>query len=442
MTGCATRQTYWCEYAWLPHGPEQAVAITVDGGTITDVVTDTPRGGTVLDGLVLPGFANVHSHAFHRALRGRTQSGGGTFWSWRQGMYELAARLDPDSYYELARGVFAEMAMAGYTSVGEFHYLHHTRDGSRYADSHAMAHSLAVAAREAGIRLTVLDTCYLRGGINGEPLGEVQARFTDGDAERWAERVSSFDSGSTQVRVGAAVHSVRAVPVEQIPVVVDWAQTSSAPLHAHISEQRSENEACQAVYGRSPTVLFAEAGAIDERFVAVHATHLSTVDMNWLGSRSAWICLCPTTEQDLGDGIGPARDLADAGARLSVGSDSHAVVDVFGELRGMEMGERLARESRGHFTPAELVDTGTAHASIGWSEVTGITQGAPADLVNITTSSVRTAGSVPAGIPLCATASDVRHVMVAGAWIVRDGQHLGVQEPAAALDSSISRLLS
>ncbi|MBA0127090.1 formimidoylglutamate deiminase [Haloechinothrix sp. YIM 98757] len=438
MTGVS--QTYWCEHAWLPDGPAPAVALTVDDGRISAVTRDAPRAGTVLTGLVLPGFANVHSHAFHRALRGRTHGGGGTFWTWRDRMYRLVERLDPDSCYRIARAVFAEMLLAGYTSVGEFHYVHHDRAGRRYADQHAMAHALVSAAGEVGIKLTVLDTCYLTGGIGGERLDPVQYRFSDGDVDAWAARAAAFDPGAAHVRVGAAVHSVRAVPAEHIPVVVAWSRERAVPLHAHVSEQRAENQACQAAYGRSPVQLLAEAGALDERFVAVHATHASALDATWLGSSDSWVCLCPTTEQDLGDGTGPARELANAGARLSVGSDSQAVVDPFAELRSMEMAERLGRESRGHFTPAELIGAGTAHAAIGWPDTGRLEQGSRADLVRVTLDSPRTAGSDPAGVPLCASASDIRDVLVDGQWLVREGEHLRVADPAARLAAAVQEV--
>ncbi|MDV6014563.1 formimidoylglutamate deiminase [Haloechinothrix sp. LS1_15] len=432
-------RTYWCEHAWLPEGPVGGVSVTVDDGRITAVQRDAPRSGTVLAGMVMPGMANAHSHAFHRALRGRTHAGGGTFWTWRERMYRLAERIDPDQYYRLARAVYAEMLLAGYTAVGEFHYLHHDADGSPYADPHAMSSAIVAAAVDAGIRLTLLDACYLAGGVGGAPMAPVQRRFADADADAWAQRASGFDPGSDQVRLGAAVHSLRAVPVEQVPVIVAWARQRDAPLHAHLSEQRGENETCHTVYGRSPTELFAEAGALDERFVAVHATHTTGLDITWLGSSGAWACLCPTTEQDLGDGIGPARSLANAGCSLALGSDSHAVVDALAELRGLEMAERLAAESRGRFSPHELVTAGAAHGAIGWPEAGRIATGAIADLVRVSLDSVRTAGCDPAGIPLCATAADVRDVMVGGRWMVRQGNHLGI-DTAAELDTAIREL--
>ncbi|MQA63814.1 MAG: formimidoylglutamate deiminase [Actinophytocola sp.] len=424
--------TYWCEHAWLPDGPAESVAITVDGERIVSVERDAPKTGTVLDGMVTPGFANVHSHAFHRALRGRTHGDGGTFWTWRDRMYAVAERLDPESYYRLARAVYAEMALAGYTSVGEFHYLHHGPRGARYDDPNAMSHALAAAAADAGIRLTLLDTCYLTASVDGGALDAVQQRFSDGDADAWASRLDAFKPEQRLVRVGAAVHSVRAVPAEQIPTVAGWADGREAPLHAHVSEQRAENDACLTVHGTTPTALLAKAGALGERFVGVHATHLTDKDIGLLGSVEAGACFCPTTERDLGDGIGSGGDLAAAGVRLSLGSDSQAVIDPFEELRGLEMDERLAHESRGHFDPVELMAAATRHSAIGWDGLGELVPGAAADLVRIARDSVRTTGSEPLGVPLCATAADVRDVMVAGRWLVRDGRHQSFDDHAAA----------
>ncbi|GAA5108817.1 formimidoylglutamate deiminase [Haloechinothrix salitolerans] len=433
--------TYWCEHALLPDGPADAVAVTVDGDRITGVVPGTPRSGTVLSGLVTPGFANAHSHAFHRALRGRTHSGGGTFFTWRERMYAVAHRLDPVSYYRLARLVFTEMVLAGFTSVGEFHYLHHGSGGTPYSDPNAMSHSLVAAAGDAGIRLTLLDTCYLASAVDGAPPQGVQQRYSDGDADAWAERLDAFRAESPLVRVGAAIHSVRAVPAAQLAVPVAWAQANGAPLHAHVSEQISENDDCLAVHRRTPTQLLADAGAVTSDFVGVHVTHPSGDDVGLLGASGAGVCLCPTTERDLGDGIGPGRRLANAGVSLSIGTDSHAVVDPFEEMRGVEMHERLATQRRGVFSPAELLSAGTRHSALGWDDVGSIAPGAQADLVRVATDTPRTAGSEPAGIALSAFASDVRDVMVAGRWLVRDGRHKHAANPSSELAAEVKELL-
>lgn len=430
--------TYHAEWAWLDGGPAASVLIEVEGGRFTRVTPGVPAppGATRLTGLTLPGLANAHSHAFHRALRGHAQARG-TFWSWRDAMYAVAGRLTPDGYRALARAVYAEMALAGVTCVGEFHYLHHDTGGARYADPNQMSAALVEAAAEAGIRITLLDACYLTSTVDGKPLAGVQERFGDGDAERWAERVSGF-APAEHARVGAAVHSVRAVPAEQIPTVVEWAATRGAPLHAHVSEQRAENAACLAHYRRTPTELLADAGVLGPRTTAVHATHLTDLDRTELGDTETAVCLCPTTERDLADGIGPARALADAGSPLCLGSDSHAVIDILEEARAVEMDERLRSERRGHFSATELVEAATAagHAALGWSDAGRIAVGQRADLVTVRLDTVRTAGTGPQGAIFAATAADVSTVIVDGREIVHDGHHLRL-DVAAALEEAI-----
>jgi formiminoglutamate deiminase len=415
-------RTYWAPYALLPGGLARDVTASVAGGRFTAVTAGTaPGGADRLPGVLLPGFANAHSHAFHRALRGRTHDAGGTFWTWRDRMYAVADRLDPDSYLALARAAYAEMALAGVTGVGEFHYLHHQPGGRPYADPNAMAEALRAAAAEAGVRLTLLDTCYLAGGLDGtghRPLAGVQERFGDGTVAAWAERVAALRP-SAGMRVGAAVHSVRAVPAAAVAAV---AAAQPGPLHAHLSEQPAENEACLAYYGCTPTELLADRGALGGRSTVVHATHLTAGDVAVLGRSGTTACLCPTTERDLADGIGPARALADAGSPLAVGSDQHAVVDLLAEARAVEMHERLASRRRGRFAPAELLAALTRHQAIGW-DAGRIEPGARADLVAVALDSPRTAGGAPDQVLLTATAADVRAVLVDGEVVVRDGQH-------------------
>ncbi|MFE9691467.1 formimidoylglutamate deiminase [Micromonospora sp. NPDC005806] len=437
--------TRWlAEYAWLPEHAEPTpdVLIEAEGGRITAVTPLVGRGAPTagievlvdavrLPGLTLPGLANAHSHAFHRALRGRTHGGRGDFWSWRDVMYSVASRLDPDSYLALARAAYAEMALAGITCVGEFHYLHHGPDGKPYADPNAMSAALVEAAGHAGIRLTLLDTAYLTASVDGAPLAGPQRRFGDGDALRWAERVSGFTPADAHARVGAAIHSVRAVPAEQLATVAGWADRQGLPLHVHLSEQPAENDACRAVHGCTPTRLLADHGVLGRHTTAVHATHPTGADISLLGENRTGICLCPTTERDLADGIGPAHRMAEAGSPLSLGSDSHAVVDLFEEARAVELDERLRTRKRGHFTPAELVTAATVggHAALGWGDAGRLSVGDRADLVTVRLDSARTAGVPPVGAFFAATAADVTHVVVDGRTVVEDGRHLTVDVP-------------
>ncbi|HEV7907509.1 MAG TPA: formimidoylglutamate deiminase [Pseudonocardiaceae bacterium] len=424
---------HWCERAWLPGGVVAGVLVRTEDGVISEVsaVDRAPAGARRMPGVVLPGFANAHSHAFHRALRGRTNGDGGTFWTWREGMYALADKLTPESYLELATAVYAEMALAGVSCVGEFHYLH-----GHYDEPNVMGEVLRQAAGDAGIRLTLLDTCYLTGGID-TPLQGVQERFSDGDATAWAERVGVLrDDANT--RIGAAIHSVRAVPRAAIAEVA--AAFPHRPLHVHLSEQPAENEACLAAYGRTPAQLLHEAGALGPRTTAVHATHLSAKDVELLGGSGATACFCPTTEADLADGIGPARELVDAGTRLSLGSDQHVVVDPFLEARALEHGERLRSGQRGRFTPEELMAALTDHAGLGWPMAGRIEVGAPADLVAVRLDTPRTAGSSPEQVLLTASASDVDTVVVGGRVVASGGRHETLGDVGALLAGVIEEL--
>ncbi|HEX4787433.1 MAG TPA: formimidoylglutamate deiminase, partial [Actinospica sp.] len=396
-----TAAAYLAEHAFVDGGVAAEVLIETDGGVISRVTPGAPAkdGAVRLPGFTVPGLANAHSHAFHRALRGRTQAGEGTFWTWREQMYTAAAGLDPDSYRELATGVFAEMALAGITNVGEFHYVHHAPGGRPYADPNAMGHSLVEAARAAGIRITLLDTCYLAGGIR-MPVNETQQRFSDGDAESWATRVEALRAAyedAPDVVVGAAIHSVRAVPVDQLSTVAKAAEQWSAPLHVHLSEQRAENEACLAAYHRTPAQLLEQHGALGPRTSAVHATHLSQVDIDILGEAHSCVCMCPTTERDLADGIGAARSMFEAGSPVALGSDSHAVIDLFEEARAVELDERLSTERRGHWPAADLLRAATAagHASLGRPDIGTIAAGQAADFVTVDLESIRLTGTEP-----------------------------------------------
>jgi len=439
---------FFADFAWL--GGDQVAAqvlIRVAGDRIASVEAgvERPAGVTHLRGVTVPGLANSHSHAFHRALRGRTHRGGGTFWTWREDMYRVAGRLTPDSYFALARAVYAEMALAGISCVGEFHYLHHDRGGAAYGNANEMGDALIAAAHEAGIRITLLDTCYLTGGP-GTALEGTQLRFGDGSADGWAERASNL-SAASHARIGAAIHSVRAVPVSGLRTVADWAEERQAPLHFHLSEQRAENEGCLAAHGCTPTRLLAEHGALGPRSTAVHATHLIDEDIKELAGSRTTVCMTPTTERDLADGIGPARDLAESGSPLTLGSDSNAVVDLLEEARALELDERLRTERRGHWSAAGLLRAATSdgHSSLGWSEAGSISPGALADLTTVSLGSVRLSGWDPAtlleSVVFAAAAHDVTDVVVGGRQVVAGGRHLLLDEVEVALHDAITAVV-
>ncbi|HVB42475.1 MAG TPA: formimidoylglutamate deiminase [Streptosporangiaceae bacterium] len=494
-SGPGAARAWHAELAWLPGvGVLPDVLIEAAGDRFSKITPGVAAGtvppGTIrLAGLTMPALANAHSHAFHRALRGITQAGRGTFWTWRERMYQVAARLDPDNYLALARAVYAEMALAGIGCVGEFHYLHHGPEGIRYTDPNAMSLALIQAAAEAGIRITLLDTCYLSGGLDPAgwsiALAGPQLRFGDGTAQAWARRVSRLRTDehgllSSAARIGAAIHSVRAVPPPQIHPVVAWTHQAGAPLHVHLSEQEAENEACLAAYRCTPAAVLYDAGALGPRTTVVHATHLTSADIRLLGGSETFACLCPTTEADLADGIGPFGDLAAAGCRLTVGSDSQAVIDLFEETRRIEMYQRLASRERGHFT-AEALGTAVTwdgHASLGWPDAGEIAPGSLADLLTVSLDSPRLAGlavraaaagfaaaapapggtgpdggpgQAPAGrapdlaaleaVIYAASPADVRNVVIGGADVVVGGRHLLVEDVPAALTAAIRAVL-
>lgn len=442
---------WWCEHAWLGGDRvTEGVLITVSNGIIEEIEPNSPSGaGQRLNGLVLPGLANAHSHAFHRALRSRTQRDRGSFWTWRQLMYEVAGRLTPDLYRDLARAVYTEMALAGITAVGEFHYLHHDTGGTPYADPNEMGHALIAAAADAGIRLTLLDTCYLSAGVDGAPLAEgPQQRFGDGDGDRWAQRVEALHRDAAaydHVVIGAAIHSVRAVPVADMAHVVAWAAEADAPLHVHSSEQTAEIDQCRAVHGCTPTALVRDHGVLGERTTAVHATHLTDTDIADLRASSSGVCFCPTTERDLGDGVGPAPELLAGPGSFSLGSDSQAVIDLFEEARAVELDERLIRRKRGVLPASRLLESATrdGHSALGWARAGELRVGARADLVAVDLDSVRTAGggACVENAVFAAAAADVTDVVVDGRVVVTDRHHRQVGEPGRALAETIAAVL-
>jgi formiminoglutamate deiminase len=444
----SSQSQYFCDYAWLGGAiVERDVLVSTKDDRIAkvDVGGRRPPTATHLKGLTLPGLANSHSHAFHRALRGRAQDGRGTFWTWREEMYRIAEALTPDNYYLLAKATYAEMVLSGITAVGEFHYIHHQKGGGRYADANVMGQALVAAAQEAGVRITLFDTCYLESAPGQPPQGP-QARFSDGNAESWAERVTELSRANNEpgVCIGAAVHSVRSVPPQSSAIVAAYARANELPLHFHLSEQSKENEIAASAYGLSPTEILDSVGALGPTSTAIHGTHLSRQDETLLAMSATGLCMCPTTEQDLADGIGPARRLALAGVPISLGSDSHVVIDHFLEMRSLEYGERLASGTRGHWASHELLGAATVagHRALGWPTAGSIVAGSLADLVTLGLSSPRLAGASDHDLlnlaALSALAADVTHVVNAGEVIVTDGRHVRLNDVSSSLKASVA----
>ncbi|NOX22345.1 MAG: formimidoylglutamate deiminase [Actinobacteria bacterium] len=418
----------WVRTAWLGE-PHTDVRIVMSGGRITEIQTGVgPQADDVVrNGLAIPGLVNAHSHAFHRMLRGRSYDGIGSFWSWQREMYRLAECLTPQSYERVATAVFTEMVLAGITTVGEFHYIHHDADGTPYADRNAMGEALVTAAAASGIRLTLIDVCYLRGWFD-RPVSGVQRRFSDGSVGAWRDRIAGLQASAT-VRHAVAIHSVRAVAEHDITSVASFARSRAMPLHAHVSEQPRENAACIEHTGLTPTALLARAGAIGNLFTAVHATHLETDDLATLGAGGVTACMCPTTERDLGDGIGPSTELIAAGVAIAVGSDSQATIDILEEMRLVELHERLVTNRRGSHSTADLLRMGTENGarSLGWPDTGRIEVGALADITVVSMESVRTTGdprNVASRAVFSATAADVTDTIVGGEAVVLDGNHV------------------
>ncbi len=447
--------SFWCEYALIGQEVEQGVLLETAGGLIGSVSfnVQAPATSTRLPGLTIPGLANAHSHAFHRALRGRTHEGTGSFWTWREQMYAVAQKLTPDSYYQLARGVYGEMVLAGVTAVGEFHYVHHQPDGTPYTDPNAMGLALLAAANDAGLRITLLDTAYLHGGIAGssadggyQPISDGQQRFSDGSVTNWSARVANLlgTANSDRVRIGSAIHSVRALSVTEMGHVGDFANENGLPLHVHLSETLTENEQCQNAFTASPTELLQQAGVLSPQLTAIHATHMADPDIRMLKQSESSVCLCPTTERDLADGIGPSTQFAQAGIDISLGSDSHAVIDMFEESRAVELNERLLSNLRGNHSVSALMSmaSGNGYRALGWKG--GLLRaGQLADFVSVRLDSVRMAGTSQetalASVVFGASPSDVDGVVVGGRLIAQGGKHESIKV-ADELNTSIAQV--
>jgi formimidoylglutamate deiminase len=397
-----------------------------------------------ISGFVVPGMANVHSHAFQRAMAGLTEartSGDDSFWTWRELMYRFAARITPEQVHDVAAYLYVEMLKAGFTAVGEFHYLHHDKGGKPYADRAEMSHRVIAAADAAGISIAHLPVLYAFGGFGARPPAAGQARFVN-DAEGHAALVAGLHTryaGTPNVRIGAAFHSLRAVDPALLKATLAALAgiDDKAPIHIHIAEQQKEVQDCIAWSGERPVAWLLDHAAVDARWCLVHATHLDEHEVARLAASGAVAGLCPTTEANLGDGIFPA-DTYLGGAnpgRIGIGSDSHIAVSVAEELRMLEYGQRLTRNRRaalateGQPSPGARLFTETAE---GGAQALGIDAGriAPgcrADLVVLDPDhpalwNKSSAQALDAWI-FAGDSGCVRHVMVGGEWRVRDRIH-------------------
>jgi formimidoylglutamate deiminase len=384
--------TLWFESALLEDGWADRVRLCLSGGRIERVeVGVDPAAGDERHFAALPGLPNVHSHAFQRAMAGLAEVRGRAdddFWSWRELMYRFVGRIGPDECEAIAAQAYAEMLEAGFTRVGEFHYLHHAPDGSRYDDVAEMSGRIAAAADTAGIGLTLLPVFYAQGGFGGQPAGTAQARFLN-DIEGFA---ALFDRASAMLATdgvaGIAPHSLRAVTPEGLrellPVV------KGGPVHIHIAEQVKEVADCLAWSGKRPMRWLLDEMPVDHHWTLVHATHVEADEVAGIAASGAVVGLCPITEANLGDGVFPAAEFMALGGRIGVGSDSNVRIDAAEELRLLEYGQRLTRRARNVLASRDRPATGArlfvaavkgGGRSLGVE--TGLATGRPADIVSL-----------------------------------------------------------
>jgi formiminoglutamate deiminase len=409
---------------------------------LSSVIDGNEAGNRLLR---LPGLASAHSHAFQRALRSRTHRRSNpseSFWSWRGLMFALAAQLDPDSIFELSRYAFVELAQSGVTAVGEFHYVHHAPGGQSYAQRTVMAERVIDAALAAGIRITLLRTVYLRAGFR-QTLAPGQDRFVDRTLdEALADTLTLHTryAGHPRVRIGIAPHSIGAVPIVQVAAIAQFARSHGLPCHMHISEQRRELDECRQEYATTPVALLAEHGILDGAFTGIHGTHMTAAEIAALGGSGAHLCICRTTERDLGDGQPDVAEMVDAGVPLCIGVDSHASSDHFEEMRAVELDERIRSERRvAALQATQLLKMGShsGYRSIGWADAIG------ADQVLLRPDDPALAGFDPAlpddAVVFAGSPRAVEQVSVGDATIVEAGVHPLL---AASRTAFVSRLQS
>jgi formimidoylglutamate deiminase len=437
----------WFETALLRDGWARDVRLTVEDGGIAAVeVGASPQAGDLRGGAAIPGMANLHSHAFQRAMAGLAEArspAGEDFWSWREVMYRFVERLTPDDVEAIAAQAYAEMLEAGFTRVGEFHYLHNAPEGAPYADPAEMAWRIAAAASATGLGLTLLPVFYAHGGFGGQPLGPRQRRF-ELNVDRFAELVAA--TRAKGVETGVAPHSLRAVTPDELAAILPLAP--QGPVHIHVAEQRAEVDGCLAWSGARPVQWLLDHAEIDRRWCLVHATHMDMAETARLAASGAVAGLCPITEANLGDGLFPARAFLDAGGAFGVGGDSNVRIDLSEELRLFEYGQRLAGRARGVVgSGAELFKgalTGGAQA-LGQG-APAIAAGEVADIVELDADHPSLAGrsgdALLDGWVFSAGQAAVRRVWTGGVLQVDGGRHVRGEAIAARYRRTLRDVLA
>ena len=389
---------------------------------------------------MMPGLVDVHSHSFQRLIRGKSESrrtSGKDFWSWRGTMYHAAAQLSPQDVYDVARMTFLEMALAGITTVGEFHYLHNAPDGRPYDDPNLLGQQVIAAAQSVGIRIVLLRSAYFRSGY-GVPTDAGQTRFFENRKDFIANieaLIAACQGRSDEVQVGIAPHSIRAVPLEDLRELAAWAHGKNLPVHMHVSEQVAENAACIAEYDSTPVSLLAKEGLLTGNLTAVHATHITGEETCMMADAGAIICACPTTERNLGDGILPADSVMGAGIPVALGSDSQAQIDLLEDARQLDYHLRLSHQERAVLDQineqplaSRLLDCATINGAKSLGFAAGeLIDGAYADFFTVDLDHPSIAGNSPEDllsmIVFGLTPSAIRDVAVNGRLIIRDGKH-------------------
>ncbi len=459
-----TNHKLFAAVAFLGQGWAENVLFEIDGrGSLIAVTTgaepgDAPRAG----GPVLPGMPNLHSHAFQRAMAGLAEhagsSRGDSFWTWREVMYRFVGRLTPEQVEAIAAQLYVEMLEAGYTAVGEFHYLHHGPDGRPYDDLAEMSRRTVAAAKATGIGITQLPVLYGYGGFGAQKAGEGQRRFLNDPSRllRIVETLKASHQDDPQVRIGIAPHSLRAVTPETLDEAVSGldALDPTAPVHIHIAEQVKEVEDCLAWCGKRPVEWLLENRAPDARWCLVHATHMTAAETAALAASGAIAGLCPTTEANLGDGLFPAEPYLAAGGRWGIGSDSHISVSPIEELRLFEYGQRLATRRRnvlaGEGEESSVGRRLYRQALAGGAQALGrpigaLEPGRRADLLVLDPDHPAVA-TLPTGrlldaVVFAGNRTPVRDVMVGGQWVVTEGRHRDAERVQASYVATVAELL-
>jgi formimidoylglutamate deiminase len=443
------------ESGWLPdltyyQGKfESDLAIFADSTGIIRRISREPhdlkKAARLKNRALLPGLVNVHSHTFQRAIRARTEhrtsAERDTFWTWREAMYHAANRLSPDDVFVVARMAFLEMLLSGITTVGEFHYLHHSPGGTPYADRNLLAHEVIGAATEVGLRIVLLRTAYARSGWN-KPPNPGQARFITPQPEDFIADTEALRTSALQLfpdaraSVAVAPHSVRALPLDYILKVAEYARAADLPLHMHVSEQPGEIEQCLSEHGVRPVELLRDHGVIAERFTGIHAIHVTEAEVQALAHAGTRVCACPTSERNLGDGAVPADRLLENGIGICFGSDSNIQIDLLEDARLLEYHLRMNRLERAVLAPPSgrsalaqrlfksATETGAAALA---TQVGSLEIGEAADFFTVDLSDPSLAGADPASllnqIVFSLERTAIREVYVGGEMQIQEGRH-------------------